>query len=209
MDARGWSDVRFRGEYPVGTVDYGDPAAPLEVQLVAFSPFVPLDVEASSHPATVLRYTLKNGGGRPVSAALMAEFDNPVLLRSRSTLGDVAVLSEDRSAAGRSTIHCSAKAREVGDQTTRSDVLFEDFESGTYQGWQVEGTAFGTSPRRLDDIAAYQGDLNAEGDYLLRLLRTTNAATITKRHTAFSRKIRNLPVIGLNRIYRDINVQYD
>lgn len=43
LDRKGFPEVRFRGEYPVGTVDYGEALEfPLAVSLEAFSPFVPL-----------------------------------------------------------------------------------------------------------------------------------------------------------------------
>jgi hypothetical protein len=53
-------------------------------------------------------------------------------------------------------------ARRTDDE--RPPIVFEDFEDGTYDGWTVEGTAFGASPRTLDSIAEYQGDLGAQGN---------------------------------------------
>ena len=45
IDRRGFPGVRFCGEYPVGRVEYRDPSLPCDVDLEAFSPFVPLDAE--------------------------------------------------------------------------------------------------------------------------------------------------------------------
>ena len=56
----GFSDVSFQGEYPIGVVQYRDPSCPVAITLEAFSPFTPLDVESSSLPATILRFTLTN-----------------------------------------------------------------------------------------------------------------------------------------------------
>jgi non-lysosomal glucosylceramidase len=53
-------DVRFRGTYPIGTVYYEDPNSLLNVRLEAFSPFVPLDIDQSSLPATVMRFEVIN-----------------------------------------------------------------------------------------------------------------------------------------------------
>ena len=44
-----------------------------------------------------------------------------------------------------------------------SSVVFEDFEKNTYQGWEVEGTAFGGGPIKLSEIPAYQSKVNGRG----------------------------------------------
>ncbi|MCA9300641.1 MAG: DUF1549 domain-containing protein, partial [Phycisphaerales bacterium] len=45
-----------------------------------------------------------------------------------------------------------------------SHVLF-DFESGTWDGWTVEGTAFGDMPRTQETVGPYQGDIGAPSKF--------------------------------------------
>lgn len=78
LSVDGFSEVSFRGQYPLGTVEYRDPGCPLAVTLEAFSPFTPLNVAASSIPATLLRFTLKNIATRQVRGELTGFLENAV-----------------------------------------------------------------------------------------------------------------------------------
>jgi len=82
MDRSGWESVTFHGRYPVGTVRYSTPGAPLHVELEAFSPFAPLETDDSSLPLTVLRYRITNTGDKPVKGNFDLRCQNPVLMRS-------------------------------------------------------------------------------------------------------------------------------
>ena len=84
LDAGGFSDISFSGQYPVGTVRYKDAAAPVEVTLEAFSPFNPLDTDNSSLPATVMRFTVRNISNGPVEAILTGALENAVCIDNRN-----------------------------------------------------------------------------------------------------------------------------
>jgi hypothetical protein len=74
----GFENIAFRGEYPIGYVDYRDPARPLRISREAFSPSVPLDVNDSSLPATVLQFTITNTSTAEVNAELTGMLENAV-----------------------------------------------------------------------------------------------------------------------------------
>ncbi|MFW6038931.1 MAG: GH116 family glycosyl-hydrolase [bacterium] len=73
-----FATARFTGRFPGARIDFDQPGHPLRVALEAFSPFVPLDVEASSMPVACLRYRLTNAADAPVDAALAFNLFNAV-----------------------------------------------------------------------------------------------------------------------------------
>jgi uncharacterized protein (DUF608 family) len=82
LDAMAYKDIAFRGQYPIGFVEYRDPEVPVTVELQAFSPFIPLNEADSSLPATVMRFTLKNTSAQPVEVSLAGWLGNGVCLGS-------------------------------------------------------------------------------------------------------------------------------
>lgn len=71
-------EVEFRGEYPFAWLDFQDEEMPVKVKLEAFNPFIPMNVEDSSIPGAILRYTIKNPQKTPVEVSLLAVLTNPV-----------------------------------------------------------------------------------------------------------------------------------
>lgn len=47
------------------------------------------------------------------------------------------------------------------------DIVFEDFESGTFDGWEVKGDAFIGGPRTQETVGSYQGDIGAQGRFFV------------------------------------------
>ena len=68
----------FRGAYPFAHITYEDQQLPLDVQLEAFSPFIPLDAQASALPALIFTFTLRNRWEHEVHGALGAALQNAV-----------------------------------------------------------------------------------------------------------------------------------
>lgn len=144
LDRAGFPDVRFLGEYPLAFVDYDDAALPLAVAATVFSPFVPLAAADSSLPATVFRWTLRNRGARPLAVELAGWLENPVALRSAGPDGAERFALAARFPGGlglRFTARPPAAA-------PPAPFLFAGFDGADYEGWTVEGEAFGTAPAR-------------------------------------------------------------
>jgi hypothetical protein len=87
LDRSGFANITFCGEYPIGFVEYRDDATPVAVTLEAFSPFIPLNADDSSLPATILRFTVKNTSQAKIEAELAGWLENAVCLHSRSQPG--------------------------------------------------------------------------------------------------------------------------
>jgi len=147
LDRDGFTDITFRGQYPIGYVTYTDARVPVRVELEAFSPFIPLNLADSTYPATVLLYTVTNTSDHDVSGELVGWLENAVCVESRRRVaGRLCNTVQRRS--GVTLLNLSA-ADTTGPQapaTARPDLVFEDFEADL-ANWEVQGDAFATNPR--------------------------------------------------------------
>lgn len=69
-------EVSFTGSYPFAHVALKDPDVPLDVELEAWSPFIPLEDRPSSLPGAVLTYHLKNRSKTRVRAWVFGNLRN-------------------------------------------------------------------------------------------------------------------------------------
>ena len=90
LDRTGFSEISFRGEYPIGVVEYAEAGQPLRVKLEAFSPFLPLNTDDSGLPATILQFTVRNTAAEPRAATLTGEIENAICLQHRARRGLLA-----------------------------------------------------------------------------------------------------------------------
>lgn len=160
LNAAGFGSIAFRGEYPIGTVDYADPQCPVTVRLEAFSPFIPLNTADSSLPAIVMQFTLHNPSRHSVECDLVGWLENAVCLHSGLP---VATTRVERPTRSRLLVIHGGEEDPEPPAPARPDILFEDFEKETYEGWTVSGEAFGTGPIERERIPSYQGDVGGMG----------------------------------------------
>jgi hypothetical protein len=186
MGAAHWKNVSFIGEYPIGYVQYADPECPVSVSLEAFSPFIPLAVDDSSLPATVLEFTLTNTSTGVVEGEFAGWLENAVCLYSaqrRDGLRRNRVVREPEF----TFLECSAVELPSDAPSARPDIVFEDFESETYGNWAVTGTAFGSGPVEAAKMPAYQGDVGAKGKRLVNSHASAPGSTLEEKDAATGR----------------------
>jgi non-lysosomal glucosylceramidase len=163
LDGSGFKEITFCGEYPIGFVEYRDPALPLSVSLEAFSPFIPLNAEDSGLPSTVMRFTLKNTGVERMDVEIAGWIENAVCLHTANP-SEIVRRNRMVRCEGLTFLECAAAPAKAGtEQSARPDIVFEDFEKETYEGWTVSGTAFGSGPVEREKIPKYQGDVGGVG----------------------------------------------
>jgi uncharacterized protein (DUF608 family) len=138
--------VEFSGEYPIGLVRYKADDFPIQVQMEAFSPFIPLNAKDSALPATVFHITIKNTSNRPLKTSVLSWLQNAVLFDSAKAVHAVrhSEMLEDK---GRTVIvHTAQEAPKEQVQAPRPKIVLNDFEGKDYGDWRTTGEAFGTRP---------------------------------------------------------------
>jgi uncharacterized protein (DUF608 family) len=81
----------FTGEYPLARVAFHDSELPVQVELEAFTPIIPIDADDSGLPVAILRYRATNRRQQGARVSIAFSIENPVGVDPRG----------DRSAAPR------------------------------------------------------------------------------------------------------------
>ena len=173
LNKSGFRDIAFCGQYPIGNVEYRDADVPVEVKLEAFSPFVPLDADASGLPCTILNFTVRNTSKEAVSLVLGGMLQNGVCLGAGA---ETPGLRRNRIVRGEymTYLRCTAEPPPPGvKKALRPPIVFEQFESETYKGWTAAGTAFGDGPVEISRRPKYMGEIGGQG---ARYVNTHNVA---------------------------------
>lgn len=70
--------IEFAGTFPFARIRFKKVGLPLEIELAAFNPFIPGDIDASSYPGACLVYRLKNTSKVRVDATIAWTMTNPI-----------------------------------------------------------------------------------------------------------------------------------
>ena len=158
-------NITFKGQYPIGTVNYTNDNYPVEVELKAYSPFSPTETDDSSIPATILEYTIKNTSDKAQTVNLKGWLQN-MSAYFKGNAGMGSHRNQIVTANGITQLICDNNARKVT-KTSKKDILFEDFEGGTYKNWKSEGKAFGDDPFTRTDFASHHRVTGHHGTVLV------------------------------------------
>jgi len=203
LDASGFEKVYFTGQYPIGEVRYEDQGCPVQVELSAYSPFVPLNTADSSLPATIMSYRVRNTSSSPVTCELGGWLENPVCLRTgRALTGS----RQNRivSQSGFIALECTAKQAKAGGKAKRDDLMVEAFEGEDFGDWTVTGQAFGDGPVKVSEVPGYQGDLAAIGQRVINSHASAPGKTLPQKDAAVGTL--TSPPFTLERKYINIRV---
>ncbi len=182
LDANGFSDVMFDGRYPLGRVTYQDRDCPVDVVLEAFSPFIPLSLDDSSLPVTIMSFRVTNTTDGLVRGRLAGHLENAVGLDSQATHSfrrRNRIVREQ----GVTALVCSAEPQDESRQQQRPDILFDDFERPSYEGWTVQGDAFGDGPVEISQMPEYQGDVGGHGRRVVNSHASAPGSTVQEKDT--------------------------
>lgn len=147
LDKKGFEQVEFLGQYPVGQVHYRDRRIPLTVKLEAFSPFLPGNLEESAYPATILQYTITNTGSTAATCSIAGWLENAVLNHSGGEMVTMRRRNRIVHTPNATMLLADAVAqRAAATNTSRPAITFENFSDGTFKRWTVQGNAFGSAP---------------------------------------------------------------
>ena len=186
LDRDGFPGVTFRGEYPIGIVEYADAGLPVAVKLEAFSPFIPLNPDDSGLPATILQFTVRNTSTTPVEAALAGELENAVCLHHRDRNGRLCnrLVREP----GLTALVYSAE-NDASQPPQNPNIVFEDWNKEHYDGWKVEGTAFGSGPIKKSEMPSYQGNVGGDTPCVVNSHATAPGDSIDAKDSATGRLV--------------------
>jgi uncharacterized protein (DUF608 family) len=163
LDRKGFEGVDFNGEYPIGTVGYRDTGFPVEVEMEAFSPFIPLNAKDSALPATVFHITVSNRSEENVRAGIIGWLENAVCFYSAESFHALRRSKTIKNRDQTILVHSAERNPTREEKPIRETVVLADFEGDDYGNWKVSGEAFGSGPAsgtlpNQSEVTGFQGE---------------------------------------------------
>ena len=203
LSKKDFDDISFIREYPVAYITYRSKKEnlPVLVSSRVFSPFIPLNAKESATPATILQYTVRNTSDKPLKIELTGWMQNLVGIDLKDRLKGTSknkVVDSDGKRSVFMTLDLNQKPPKEN-FPKRDYSVFEDFESGTYNNWEVEGVGFSNSPAtgKIEHQLDFGGDY---GKYLANSYTDSDRARgkLTSRPFVVKNKYISFNISGSN-----------
>lgn len=75
---KGFGNISLLGRYPIATLSFADESLPVEIELEAFNPLIPLDEKSSGLPCAIFTLRAKNRTAQPVKISFLGSLQNAV-----------------------------------------------------------------------------------------------------------------------------------
>jgi len=196
---RDFGRVAFAGEYPIGLVSYRAGDCPIDVEMEAFSPFIPLNAKDSALPATVFHITLKNKTDKPQNVALLGWLENAVSIDSAELSPDLRRTQVVTEKGRTSILHTALEAPKKQVVAPRPAIVLADFEGPDYGDWKTTGEAFSKAPAK-GTLTGQQAVRGFQGDGLVNTFLGGDGphGTLTSPPFEITRKFINFMIGGGN-----------
>lgn len=89
-----FEESKMTGKQPFVYVDLKDSKIPVEVQMEAFTPFIPLNADDSGIPAAIIKYRVKNPTNKPVDVSVVGTLANVVGFNGYDVFNNVKLVDE-------------------------------------------------------------------------------------------------------------------
>ena len=164
-EASGWprfSSSKMQGKFPFVSVELEDADVPVRVEMEAYNPFIPLNVDASSIPGGVIAYTVTNISEQELTVSVAGTMVNASCLGEQSNYADFRnlpgrqpfnTLREDKGIIG---IYFDSKGWDEADPRYANLSLMTDATEVSYKTeWQMG--------QRIDGLYNFWNEFDSAG----------------------------------------------
>ncbi len=191
-----FKSTTFRGQYPFAAIEFEDESLPVEAQLEAYTPLLPLNPEDSGIPCAILTYTLTNRSDDVVDVTLVGSLTNPVGNNGYDSFGNWVRTDLGRSVnsfrdeEGSRGLYLTDGQIEASDHRFGSVSLVTDHENVTFKRTWMRGEWWDYLHEFWDDLLA-DGRLNdADDDAAGERLATGSLGLVDRLAPGESRQFR-------------------
>jgi non-lysosomal glucosylceramidase len=144
-----FESTEFTGKYPFANVQFLDRKSPLDIQLTAFNPLIPLNDKDSSLPIAVFTFQVANHSEEELDVSLVGNLTNPAEKGARNDYFDKGSFSG---------IKLSSGAYEADDPKYGDLTLSTDGDDVSYQSYWYRGGWF-------DNLTVFWKEFLASGKF--------------------------------------------